>query len=207
MRFGRQGTVMCGMAAHGKARSGVEWQAWYGQTRLVLASQGLARQAWYGKHYERGRHMIYKWKTNFFKTSAEIAAGVMDELSREGRLTAANLVEASRPEDAPLHRDFEWDNDKAAEMYRQDQARLMIRNIVVINDQSEKQETTRAFVHIQQETPVYESIEVVVRDEDKLQILYETAKKELISFKMKYKGIQAFAALFEEIDKLPDVPA
>lgn len=152
--------------------------------------------------------MIYKWKTNYFKTSAEVAAGVMDELSQEGRLTAANLVDASRPEDAPLHREFEWDNDKAAEMYRQDQARLMIRNIVIINEQSEQQETTRAFVHIkEEETSTYEPILVVVKDEDKLQKLYETAKRELAAFRLKYKSIQAFAALFEEIDKLPDIPA
>lgn len=151
--------------------------------------------------------MVYKWKTNFYKTPASVAAGVMEELSKDGKLTAKSLVDASRPVNAPLHDEFEWNNDKAAELYRQEQARTMIQNIVVINEESPKQETTRAFVHIkQEETSAYEPIAVVIHDEDKLAILYKTALRELESFKAKYKGIKAFEAVIKEIDKLlPEV--
>lgn len=149
--------------------------------------------------------MVYKWKTGFYKTPASVAADVMEGLSQNGGLTAESLVDASRPEDAPLHNEFEWNNDKAAELYRQDQARTMIQSIVVINEASPAQETTRAFVHIQQgESKQYEPIQVVIRDEDKLKLLYETAKRELEAFRNKYKGIKAFEKVFLEIDNLPE---
>ena len=43
------------------------------------------------------------------KVDAEVAGRVCEELERNGGLTAERLVEASRPEDAPLHKEFEWD--------------------------------------------------------------------------------------------------
>lgn len=147
--------------------------------------------------------MIYKWKTNFYKTPASVAAAEMMKLSENEGLTAENLVNASRPEDAPLHKEFEWNDEKAAELFRQEQARYMIRDIIIINDDSPKQEQVRAFVHIKQpEQQQYEPFQVVVKDEDKMSILLETAKKELASFKAKYCGILEFAKLFEAIDEI-----
>lgn len=147
--------------------------------------------------------MVYKWKTGFIKTPANIAGEVMEELSKEGRLTPRGLVDASRPDDAPLHNEFEWNDETAAELYRQEQAKFLIREIVVVNDESPKKETTRAFVSItQNDERSYEPISVVLNDEDKTKILFETALRELKSFEAKYSGIKAFAALFAEIDKL-----
>ena len=148
--------------------------------------------------------MTYQWKTGFFKADPNVAAGVMAKLSAENNLTASSLVDVSRPEDAPLHDDFEWNDDVAAELYRQDQARSMIRSIVVVSEDSPKQETTRAYVIVQPETHNYEPIQMVVKDEDKLQLLYKQAKRELDSFKAKYAGIKAFADLFKVIDALPE---
>lgn len=148
--------------------------------------------------------MTYQWKTGFFKADPNVAAGVMAKLSAENNLTASSLVDVSRPEDAPLHDDFEWNDDVAAELYRQDQARSMIRSIVVVSEDSPKQETTRAYVIVQPETHNYEPIQMVVKDEDKLQLLYKQAKRELDSFKTKYAGIKAFADLFKAIDALPE---
>ena len=148
--------------------------------------------------------MTYQWKTGFFKADPNVAAGVMAKLSAENNLTASSLVDVSRPEDAPLHDDFEWNDDVAAELYRQDQARSMIRSIVVVSEDSPKQETTRAYVIVQPETHNYEPIQMVVKDEDKLQLLYKQAKRELDSFKAKYTGIKAFADLFKVIDALPE---
>lgn len=147
--------------------------------------------------------MVYKWKTNFYKAPASVAAQVMDELTQTGGLTAQRLVDVSRPESAPLHDDFEWNNDKAAEMFRQEQARHMIQNIVVIADETPKQEQTRAFVHIVTEENTegsYEPIHVVLHDEDKTAILIKCAERELAAFRAKYAGIKAFARILSDID-------
>lgn len=54
-----------------------------------------------------------------------------DILTRRGVLTPAVVVDESRPEDAPLHGDFVWDNDEAGELYRQVQAAHIIRSVHV----------------------------------------------------------------------------
>jgi len=48
-----------------------------------------------------------------------------------GTLTPASVVDAARSEESPLHQYFEWDDSIAAEAYRQDQARELIRRIRV----------------------------------------------------------------------------
>lgn len=75
--------------------------------------------------------MIYRWKTGSrFKTDANIAAGIMNKLAKENRLNAETLVDVSRPEDAPLHNEFEWDDVKAAEEWRKQTSRVMIASVV-----------------------------------------------------------------------------
>lgn len=69
---------------------------------------------------------------------------------RDGGITASALVEESRPVNAPLHPEFEWDNAVAGEKYREVQARQIIRSVVLM-PQPELHETLpviRAFVSI-----------------------------------------------------------
>jgi hypothetical protein len=49
--------------------------------------------------------------------------------SRSGKLTPLQVLEAARPEESPLHDFFEWDDSAAAEAYRIDQARELIRRV------------------------------------------------------------------------------
>jgi len=48
-------------------------------------------------------------------------------LERRGRLTPEEVVDEARDPDSPLHRYFEWDDSAAAEAWRLNQARSMIR--------------------------------------------------------------------------------
>lgn len=50
---------------------------------------------------------------------------------RRGRLTAEQVVEAARPDGSALHGCFEWDDSKAAESYRIEQARELIRRVKI----------------------------------------------------------------------------
>ena len=66
--------------------------------------------------------MAVTWaKGSVFKADPNIAKDVMDQLSAEGRLSPLDLVEASRPEDAPLHNEFEWNDTIAAQKWRKGQ--------------------------------------------------------------------------------------
>lgn len=52
-------------------------------------------------------------------------------LSKDGVLRPEDVVREARREDHPLHGEFEWDDSKAAESYRIDQARTLIRSVRV----------------------------------------------------------------------------
>jgi len=54
------------------------------------------------------------------------------EFSNGGRLTPSAVVEDAKDPDAPTHHCFEWDDNKAAESYRIEQARTLITSVVVM---------------------------------------------------------------------------
>lgn len=67
-----------------------------------------------------------------YPVNPDIASRELHRIREEyGALTGEAVVEASRPEDAPLHPVFEWDDGKAAEAYRRHQATTLIRAVVV----------------------------------------------------------------------------
>ena len=149
--------------------------------------------------------MTYQWKTFSYKTSADVAGEVCEELDRTVGLTPENLVDVSRPEDAPLHGEFEWNDELAAEEYRRVQARLMISNLSVVIEEH-KQEPVRAFFSLQsgfrKNSGTYESTITIMGDKEKRAKLLESAKKEMLAFKAKYKMLTELAGVFELIDDI-----
>ena len=147
--------------------------------------------------------MTYKWKTFYCKTSAAVAGAVCEELDRTVGLTPENLVNASRPEDAPLHQEFEWNDELAAEEYRKTQARLLISNLSIVIEE-QKQEPVRAFFSLQhgfkKNSGMYESTITILGDEEKRARLLEKAKKEMLAFKNKYEMLTELAEVFASID-------
>lgn len=68
-----------------------------------------------------------------------------------GELTAPLVVESARPSDAPLHPFFEWDDARAAEAHRLEQARSMIRRVrFVVEDEEDgiPERALREFQHV-----------------------------------------------------------
>ena len=147
--------------------------------------------------------MVYKWKTGSqHKVSAAVAGAEMDRLTEEGRLTPEDLVEDSRPEDAPLHAEFEWDDSVAAEKYREDQARAIIRHLTVQIEANNEQYQVRKYFIIQEDQKVYEPIQLILRDEDKTKMLLEQAKREMLSFKAKYACLKELSEVIKAMDSV-----
>lgn len=127
----------------------------------------------------------------------------MNQLAAENNLNAKALVDVSRPVDAPLHKEFEWDDNIAAEKWREQQGRVMIAMITVISDGAPEQETpVRAYFHIEDHQPNYEPVTLIIKDEDKTAKLFKQAMRELFSFQEKYSGLRQFKKLFEDIEEL-----
>lgn len=134
--------------------------------------------------------MIYQWKTGArIKTDPVVALNVMSELDKQGRLNAETLVEVSKPEDAPMHNEFEWNDQVAADEWRKQQARCIIHSITYIDENDPKPEPTRVFFNIEEHSGNYTAIQTIIKSEDKTEALKSQALKELQAFTRKYRTI------------------
>lgn len=77
--------------------------------------------------------MVYEWKTGSrIKANAQ---KVGEELEKIPVKTAEKVVEAaSKRKNSELHKCFTWDDSKAAQEYRLEQARLVLRAVVTVVD-------------------------------------------------------------------------
>lgn len=83
--------------------------------------------------------MTYKFRDGYRSSiSAEIAGQELERIRRaEGHCQPETVVEAARPEDAPLHPAFEWNDSIAAEEHRKSQARAIIRSVIVVHQKAD----------------------------------------------------------------------
>lgn len=148
--------------------------------------------------------LMYEWGNGAYAhVKPEVAGVVFEELEKGKGLTAPNLVDASRPEDAPLHKEFEWDDAIAAEKYRENRAMNLINHLHIRMEEVEDAPTTRAYVCLQTDNSrKYESVPMILKNPQKTTALFDMAMRELESFQRKYNNLTEFARVFEEIDKL-----
>lgn len=144
--------------------------------------------------------MVYKFKPGSrLKSDPQTAGEICAELAANDNLTAKALVDMSRPPDAPLHGDFEWNDTVAAERYREDQARYIIRCIIKVE---EEQTPVRAFFNIDRSEPEYKRIDVILKSEDDTAKLLKTAMLELQAIRKKYCHLKQLAPVFNAIDQM-----
>lgn len=124
----------------------------------------------------------------------DTVAAELDRIYRmAGAVTPAGVVEAARPEQAPLHPVFEWDDAVAAEQHRLWQARQLIRTVVI---RTESGAVEPAYVHVTTSDGdgQYLPTRVVVQDVD----LFESAVDELVG---KIRGLQRAVSTLERLSR------
>ena len=139
--------------------------------------------------------------------------------AQHGAITPKAVVETSKPEDSVLHDEFEWDDTEAARIHREEQARYLLRSMVVVYKRQDgtKTQPVRAFVKIvpSADDPVldelaadavqphiYLPIKKVMDEPDLRQRHRRQAWRELVAWRQRYRDIDAFATLFEQIDSM-----
>ena len=123
------------------------------------------------------------------KAPAQVAGEVCEKLQNSpGGLTPKTLVEASRDKDAPLHGEFEWRDDVAAELYRENQAGGIIRNIVIVSEEQDKPD--RAFVSTPGRTGNYVALDAALNNAQWSAHLLEQAKSDMVAFLAKYRRVE-----------------
>lgn len=115
-------------------------------------------------------------------------------------ISAEEIVEKAKDENSELHKCFEWDNEKAGNLYRIQQARTIVCNLVFI-PKKENDTPIRVF-HISTEKSVYKPTKLILQQPNEYQHLLETAKQELYSFQRKYKSLVELEGVFEAINEL-----
>ena len=147
--------------------------------------------------------MIYKWKPGRqIKADPTLAAEVLNELAEQNRLDADNVVEVSKPEDAVLHNDFEWDDSKAALEYRKHQARNIINALLVVEEEQPQIPPIRCFFKLEETTSNYTPIKAIYQSADSMEALIKKALNELIAFRMKYESIVRHCKAEKEFEAL-----
>ena len=139
------------------------------------------------------------------KVSAEDAGRICKELSEsDGGLTPQRLVDVSRDENAPLHKEFEWNDGIAAELYRRSQASKLIRDIVIVRE-DDAVHKDRQFVITNQRESVYVQMETALNNEDWKNNLLKQAKNDMIAFVAKYRRLQELTQVIEPMKDLIDM--
>lgn len=138
------------------------------------------------------------WKIDgLYKADAQ---KVYDEITSIGdQYTAQEVVEKAKDENTELHSLFEWDNDVAADKYREQQARYILCSLVV-KTETEQGECVpiRVIVNSGQHSP-YRPIQMVVTNEDEYNSLLARALNELKAFQNKYSTLTELQSIFDEI--------
>lgn len=146
-----------------------------------------------------------KWGS-VLKNPAEVAGPVLMELKNsEQGLNPDTLLEASRPEDAPLHNEFEWDDNVAAEKFRKEQARYIIRHLVIIHEDTDGAEEIvkdRAFVFTGEKKTGYVPLGEALSNETWKANLLKAAYKDMEYFTAKYHRLTELSNVIEAMKQI-----
>ncbi len=117
--------------------------------------------------------MVKKYKarhgSTFSTSEAQEIGETLDSLrDSKGHLTTIGILNEARNHESKLHKHFEWGNNKAAELYRLQQARTLVGSVVLVRVINKKKADTRAFVSVNDKEvgKVYVTFEQGVTDDD-----------------------------------------
>jgi hypothetical protein len=140
------------------------------------------------------------------------AAGAGRELARiagkHGGLTAERVVDEAKDDNSPLHDFFTWSNKDAAKKYRLEQARHLIRSVVVEYEEPTKAGPMKCYIAFEKsesdaaDDPRYLSLHTVLTDGELRKRLLVQAMAEFQSWKRRYYNLEELADIFKAGDGL-----
>lgn len=137
------------------------------------------------------------------KVSPQKAGDYLTKLQKQyGDLTPELIVKKAKAISSPIHKCFTWNNTKAANKCRLDEARFLLRIVTI--EVEEHNIITRAFVSVQDEEDenIYTTMETAMSDVVLRAQVLAKAKNELRAFKEKYAQLTELAKIFKDIDDL-----
>jgi len=126
-------------------------------------------------------------------------------LADNGMLKAGKVVEYARDESTHLHKCFEWDDTKAADKYRLDQARKQISAYVMVVQSPRGPVEIRAFMSLPSDRLAgggYRKTTDILQDQALIAELVGSAMKELAVVKARYDAVAALAPVWAAADQV-----
>lgn len=123
-------------------------------------------------------------------------------LSIDGTVTPEQVVEAARPDDAPLHGEFNWDDASAAHQHRLDQARTLIKSVRLVIRTSTIPFTSVAYVkdvRLEPSQQGYVPLRDLVSDEERASL---TMDAELLRLNALIERVREIASVIGQRDRL-----
>lgn len=156
--------------------------------------------------------MKYRWKkgTRLRSDPQKIGEELEQIYQTNQAVTPAAVTEfAKNNPDSLLGQCFEWDVQKAAEARWLDEARYVLRHIVMYAEVDGQEKEVRAFWVVtvpdeddEKPTTVYRLITDIMDDEEQKAQLIRKARRELSQWQERYSNLREFAAIFSAIDSL-----
>lgn len=138
---------------------------------------------------------------NAKKADAQKIGDALTKITNEagGRLTPKAVVHAARDPKHILHRHFEWDNAAAAEHYRQDQARCIIKCVQIVDDAKDEDKPAPAYLSISDKSGVsYRPLQAVLGSTELQLAVLQRAERDLESFERRYRDLGDICDLVRE---------
>lgn len=160
---------------------------------------------------------MVKATTNDVRNESIRAALMALYAAHDGALAPKHIVDAARDVSSPLHDEFEWDDDAAAEMYRLAQAGALVRRmkLTIIRKDAEARNihitTTRQFqsrASQRKEDAGYETLEDILDDPEKRAELLAQVLRELNAYRKRYAELSELSEIWDAIKSLqPETPS
>jgi hypothetical protein len=131
---------------------------------------------------------------------SDLRSALLNIYTNRGELTPQIVVDEARPEGAPLHDRFEWNDKTAGEAYRRVQAGQLIRS-VQIEYVPDERKYVRAFSSVRQtdtEKRGYQPTEEILSDPLRAKILLRECQRAIADLKLKYGHLAEFAELLRQ---------
>lgn len=162
--------------------------------------------------FQGGSQVVFKFRPGYSLPVAAQKVGERLEDIRDangGTLTPGAVVDDARPEDSPLHPCFEWNDQVAAELHREDTARRIIRSVEIIRtDRDQEVEQEIAYVSIArpfQSGPSYIATSEAMENPETRDIVLSQAIKGLQAWKRRYGHLKELAEIVSMIGEFSEV--
>lgn len=129
-------------------------------------------------------------------------------LARAGTMTPERVVAAARSADSALHDGFTWDDTEAANKCRIEEAKLILRAIVVVEERDGMEVEVRAFCNVREKDDeggyedkgIYVPTHKAMSDADYREYVLRQALRDAEAYANRYRAFEELARIIKAID-------